>query len=167
MNIGNGLLVLALLSAAAHAADSKTAVPGRLAEVESKAQDVMGANTSEGVSQGMQTVLEGGQDKGAVVISPTKKAAAQTTPRRPAATLSPAVKPEPVPGSAVRDTTKEEQKPKDDELMKNLKKDAIGGAYGAVGFGILGFLFGGPVGALIGALIGFAVMGAVIHLNNN
>lgn len=164
MNIGKGLLVLALLCSAAQAADSKKAVPGQLSAVEDKVQSAVGAQTPEGISQGMQSALEGGQDRGAVVISPTKKASAQLTPRRAAPAVA---RPEPLPGSAVRDTTKEEQKPKDDELMKNLKKDAIGGAYGAVGFGILGFLFGGPVGALIGALIGFAVMGAVIHLSNN
>ncbi|MBI5244968.1 MAG: hypothetical protein HY922_14985 [Elusimicrobia bacterium] len=66
-----------------------------------------------------------------------------------------------------RDMKKAEEDEKKSELMKNLKKDAIGGAFGAAGFGILGFIFGGPVGALIGGMIGFGLMAAVTHLNNN
>ncbi len=61
-----------------------------------------------------------------------------------------------------------EKKPKiSAELMQNLKKDAVGGAFGAVGFGIIGFIFGGPIGAAVAGMIGFAVMAGVTHLNNN
>lgn len=43
---------------------------------------------------------------------------------------------------------------------------AIGGAAGAVAFGILGFLLGGPVGLLIGAAAGVAIMGTVTAVNH-
>ena len=74
---------------------------------------------------------------------------------------------EPGAGPASRDLAKQAEDEKKKELMANLKKDAIGGAFGAAGFGILGFIFGGPIGAVVGAMIGFALMGAVTHLNNN
>ncbi|MFA6093880.1 MAG: hypothetical protein WCU88_10010 [Elusimicrobiota bacterium] len=75
---------------------------------------------------------------------------------------------EPKIGDKNRDSA---QKEKDDaeraKLMKELKRDAIGGAFGAVGFGILGMIFGGPVGMFVGAAVGFGIMAGVTHLNNN
>jgi hypothetical protein len=74
---------------------------------------------------------------------------------------------EPAAGPVDRNVEKDAQDKKTKELMTNLKKDAIAGCFGAAGFGMLGFIFGGPIGAVVGGLIGFGLMGAVTHLNNN
>jgi len=74
---------------------------------------------------------------------------------------------EPQAASGDRDTKKADADKDHADLMKNLKKDAIAGCFGAAGFGILGFILGGPVGAVIGAAIGFGFMGALTHLANN
>ena len=47
------------------------------------------------------------------------------------------------------------------------KKIAIGAGVGAIGFGILGLVLGGPVGMMIGAALGAAAMGGVTHLRNS
>jgi hypothetical protein len=47
-----------------------------------------------------------------------------------------------------------------------LKRAAIGAAYGAVGLGFIGFVFGGPIGALVAGLAGAAIVGGMVHMVN-
>ena len=150
----------------------------RLSQAAAGAEAAAGAPSSEGMSHQLQTAMDGsrqvpgavfagqaGAGKGRKGLLPDQKSGLQND--QPVMIQTYALTPEPPKGSADRDTSKQDQAKKDEALMKNLKKDAIGGFYGAAGFGMLGLIFGGPVGALIGALIGFAVMGAVIHINNS
>jgi hypothetical protein len=150
----------------------------RLAQTAAGAEAAAGASTSEGMSQQLQTALDGsGQAPGAVFagqtgagkgrkgLLPDRKSGLQND--QPVMIQTYALTPEPPKGPADRDTSKQDQAKKDEALMGNLKKDAIGGLYGAAGFGMLGLIFGGPVGALVGALIGFAMMGSIIHLANS
>ena len=61
-----------------------------------------------------------------------------------------------------------EQAKKDDAKKKaDLARSALGGAYGAVAFGILGMIFGGPFGLVVGAMVGFGLVGGMTYLNNN
>ncbi|MBI5595734.1 MAG: hypothetical protein HY928_06550 [Elusimicrobia bacterium] len=50
---------------------------------------------------------------------------------------------------------------------KDLQRMALGGAGGAIVFAIIGFIFGGPLGALAGAALGFGALAGVTYLNNH
>jgi len=54
----------------------------------------------------------------------------------------------------------------DAKKKRLMKRAALGGAIGAVGFGILGMIFMGPFGLLAGAIAGGVLMAGVTHLNN-
>lgn len=160
--------------------DNSTAAQARLNETAEKTQAALGASTSEGMSQGLSNAMDGSRERGGAVLAghgrghrgrrgrlDRERAAEEQRSSDPGRIQALSAKPEPPKGSAVRDTSKEENSDKESKLLTNLKKDAVGGLYGAAGFGILGLIFGGPAGAIMGAMIGFALMAAVIHLNNN
>jgi len=63
-------------------------------------------------------------------------------------------------------TVDAEAKKEEEKKGVPIHKLAIGAGAGAIGFGLLGFILGGPVGAVIGAALGAAVMGGVTWLNN-
>jgi hypothetical protein len=55
----------------------------------------------------------------------------------------------------------------DAKKTANMKRNLLGGAYGAVAFGLLGLFFGGPLGAILGAIGGGLLMAGITNLNNN
>ncbi|MFH1724355.1 MAG: hypothetical protein ABII00_07015 [Elusimicrobiota bacterium] len=67
----------------------------------------------------------------------------------------------------VEDKAVDDGSEKKKKAATNLKRTGLGGAWGAVGLGLLGFFIAGPIGALIGAAIGFAVFAGLTHIANN
>lgn len=70
----------------------------------------------------------------------------------------------PVPEPALGSGMEAASEKKKDEVPKH--KLAIAAGMGAIGFGLIGFLFGGPVGMMIGAAIGAAATAGLAYLNN-
>lgn len=123
----------------------------------------------EGSADAASAVYDGGtapEDSGAVPLPPAgdHNPDGVHAPRpRPAARPVP-----PEPGadapSAAGAQEPEEEKSWWDKLPK--KQMAIGAAFGAVGFGVIGFALGGPAGMLLGAAAGAAFMAGVAYVNS-
>ncbi|MFH1724354.1 MAG: hypothetical protein ABII00_07010 [Elusimicrobiota bacterium] len=69
-------------------------------------------------------------------------------------------------GPITEDKAKDDGKKEAKEKSTLMKRVALGGAFGAVGFGLLGFMIGGPAGAMVGAAIGFAFAGGMTFMAN-
>lgn len=169
MNTSLRVLLALSIAAPLNAGVAATAGQGResLDKISTAAQDARSAASLEHAGQTLSRGYEAAAAPSPIAADGTATNPPELQPAPPEPGAHYTAIPQPPIGADKEDTSAKKAAEEAAAKKKDLQRMAIGGLGGAIVFGVIGFIFGGPVGALIGAGLGFGVLAGVTYFNNH